>query len=83
MLSIILGELVLYGLPVAIVIFFIVSLVRFMAAKSKNRKAEGTFSAEEMKKRKVTLIVASILAAALLLFIIGLIALMFLAVAYM
>lgn len=83
MLSYVLNSILLYGLPVVVVVFYVVCLVRFMSAKRKNRLVPDTFSADEMKKRKIMLIVASVLAGALVLFVLGLIALMFMAVAYM
>lgn len=81
-------ETLLYGfLFFAIPLFFTVllgiSISRYRSAKKQNRKEPGTVPAEEIKKRKIRLIVLSIITGALLAVVIGLLALLFLAIAFM
>ena len=56
----------LNSIPVTTVAFFIVSLVLFCLAKSKNKKHPGSFSKEQVKLRLILLIVSSAIIATLL-----------------
>lgn len=70
-------SLLVIGLPVASIVFFIVSLVRFLTGRKKGCEAQ------EIKHRKVLLVVSSIIMAVLVASIIGMIALLYMAVAFM
>lgn len=71
------------GTPIILIILFGVVLCRYIYAKAQNRKAPGTFSPEEIKKRKILLIVLSAVLAVLAAVVIGFISLMNQAVANM
>lgn len=71
------------GIPVAAILFFIISLILFCYAKYQNKKQPGSFSEGELKTRKILLIISSVIAGVLALVIVSLIALLFTAVAFM
>ena len=64
-------------LPLGMIVFFIVSLVRYL----RGRKV-GCEEAE-MKRRKVLLVVSSVMMDVLVAAVIGIIALLYMAIAYM
>ena len=70
-------SLLAVGLPIAAIIFFIVSLVRFLSGKKSG------CDTREMKRRKILLVVSSIIMAVLVASIIGMIALLYMAIAFM
>ncbi len=75
--------IIFFGIPVAALVFFIVSLCRFISAKSKNKKNPGTFTAEEVKNRKWLLIISSLIVGVLVAVVIAFIAVISMAVIYM
>ena len=72
-----------YAIPVAAVVFFVVSLVLFLSAKRQESQAPGSVDATRLKTLKFLLIVSSIIAGVLLLVVLAFMALMFMAVAFM
>ncbi|MBR3868891.1 MAG: hypothetical protein IKM66_06200 [Clostridia bacterium] len=56
---------VFYAVPIAAVLFFIVSLVRYFVAKNKNKQAPDTYSESQIKSRKSLLIISSAIAGVL------------------
>ncbi len=72
-----------YGLPVAAVAFFIVSLVMYLRARRANRLDPEAYSKEQMTARLVCLIVSSCMAGIMLLMVIGFAMLLLMAVAFM
>ena len=72
-----------YGLPIAAVIFFVVSLVRYLHARSVNRHAPETYDKRQMTARLVCLIVSASIAGTMLLTIFAVIGLLFTVVAFM
>ena len=64
-------------LPLGTIVFFIVSLVRYL----NGRKAGCAET--EMKRRKILLVVSSVIMGVLVASIIGIIALLYMAIAYM
>lgn len=83
MFGIILYDILFFGIPVSMFLLFGISLYRYIRAKKENRVQPGTYSQEEMKKRKLMLIVSSVIAGVLLAVIIGFVALLYMAVAFM
>ena len=72
-----------YGLPVAAVIFFAVSLVMYLRAKRANRRAPGTYDKMQVTVRLICLIVSSCIAGTMLLMVLGFALLLMTAVAFM
>lgn len=72
-----------FSIPAITLVLWGVSLYKYLSAKKANKKAPGTISEDELKRRKTMLIVTSVIAAVLVAVIIGFIGLLFLAVAYM
>ena len=72
-----------FGIPLLMLGFFGISLFRFVSAKRANKKAPGTFCADEIKKRKLIFIVSAVTAGVFAAFVIGIIVLLCMAIAYM
>lgn len=74
----------LFGsIPVAAIVFFVVSLIRYRSAKKLNMQASDTYSEEQMKSRRNLMITSSVIAGILVAVVIAFACLMFMAVAYM
>ncbi|MBO5934783.1 MAG: hypothetical protein J6Q94_04775 [Clostridia bacterium] len=54
-----------YAIPVASVIFLVVSIVRYIVAKNKNKKIPDTYSESQIKSRKTFLIISAAIAGVL------------------
>ena len=70
-------------IPVAMLVFFIVSLCRFVSAKKKNRQVPGTFDKNQIMIRTIVLVVSSVLVLVPLALMIGIILLFTGAIAFM
>lgn len=61
-----------YMIPIAAIIFFIVSLIRFFYAKNKNKQTPDSYSESQIKNRKTLLTISSaitgVLAAVIIVF---------------
>lgn len=79
----ILYTVLFFLIPLVFLFLFVFSLCRFLIARAKNKKQPGTYTPAQMKSRKVFLMVSSILLGLLLLVVVGFIALLFMAIAYM
>lgn len=66
-----------FGLPLAAVIFFLTSLIRYIRAKQRGADAQ------EMKKHKILLLASSIIAGVLLAVVVGFVTLLMMAIAFM
>lgn len=75
--------LLFFGIPSALIVLFGVSLYRYLSAKRKNRQVPGTFSPEEIKRRKTVLVVLSVMTGILLVVVIAFTVLLSMAIAYM
>lgn len=78
-----LSSIILFLIPVLFLAFFIVSLVLYISAVRKNKKVPGLYTKPQLTARKVLLITSSCLAGLMLTFVIAIVALMFMVVAYM
>ncbi len=78
-------EILLYNVvnPITIIALFAISLYRYVSAKKQNKVVPGTFSDAEIKKRKIMLIVMSVIAGVLVAIVIGIIVLMSMSIAHM
>ncbi len=76
-------DILFFAIPIVLLTFWGISIYRFVSAKKKNARDPETFSSSEMKTRKIVLIIASVLAGVILAIVIGFIALLFMAVAFM
>ena len=78
-----LSQFLIYALPVAAVVLFIISLVRYIRARRANRRAPETYSKWQMTSRLVWLIVTGAIMGAMVLMIVGFMLLLLMAVAFM
>ena len=72
-----------FTIPIASFIFFVCSLISFFTAKSRNKHSPGSYSMEELRIKKIALIVSSVIFGVILTVIIGFIVLLYSAVAFM
>ncbi len=79
----ILFSALIYLIPLVAIVFFIVSLCNYVAAKKAYKAEPNELNAHKKQTTKTLLIVSSIIMGVLLAVIIGFIALMYMAVAYM
>ena len=77
------AEALYYIIPAAALIFFGISLFRYCYAKHKNKRTPGTYSEEQMKSRKIFLIVSLVIAGILAVVVLAFIGLLMMAVAFM
>ena len=83
MFGYLLYDVLFFGIPLVLLVFFGYSLFLFIDAKRKNKAVPGSISDSDVKKRKIMLIIASAICGVLLAVVIGFILMMFMAVAYM
>lgn len=72
-----------YLIPTGAVLFFVGSLIAYNVAKRKNKRVPGTYSPEQIKTRKICLIVSSVIAGILAVVVLAFIGLLMMAVAFM
>ena len=82
MLSYIISALY-YIIPLFAVLFFGISLFRYLYAKRRNKRIPGAYTDAQMKSRKVWLIVSSVVAGILAVVVLAFIGLLMMAVAFM
>ncbi len=78
-----LTQIIFYGIPIATLVFFIISLCRYLSAKRRHRLDPASISEAQLKSRKTLMIVSLILAAVFVAVVIAFILLMLMAVAFM
>ena len=76
-------DLLVFAVPVGILVFFVISLCRYLSARKQEREMPGSVEAQDLKNRKALLIVSAVMAGVLLAVTIGLIVLLYMAVAFM
>ena len=69
--------------PAVLVVLFAVSLFMYLSARNKARQNPGSVSPDELSRRKILLIAASVAAGLAVAVVIGIVALLFAAVAFM
>jgi len=79
----ILMSILIYLIPLAAIVFFIVSLCYFIAVKKQYKLEPGEINMQKKNTAKTLLIVASVIMGVFLVVIIAFVSLMFMAVAYM
>ena len=72
-----------YSIPAAVIAFFVVSLIRYLRAKKKNRNMPGTYTDTQLKARRLCLIVSSVIAGVLVTVVLAFACLLFMAIAFM
>ncbi len=78
-----LSYLLMLLLPTAIITFFIVSLVLFLTAKLKNKKTPSFYSEEQVKTRRICLIISSVLLGSIILGIVFIFSIFLMAISFM
>ena len=75
--------LVFFGLPIGLLGMFITSICMYCIAKHRNKKAPGTYSDNQIRRRLVFLIVSSIIFGVFAMFVLGVIVMFSVAIAFM
>ncbi len=83
MFEVIIFDVLFFAIPSVLILLFGISMYRYLSAKKQNKKVPGTFSPEEIQKRKIIFIILSVVTGIFLAVVIGFIALLFMAVAFM
>ena len=78
-----LTDLIFYGSPIAAIVFFGISLYRYLSGKKQNKLSPNTISDDEMESRRHMLVVSSVTVGIITLLAAGYIWLTFLVLAYM
>lgn len=78
-----LTDLIFYGSPIAAIVFFGISLYRYLSGKKQNKLSPNTVSDNEMESRRHMLVVSSVTVGIITLLAVGYIWLTFLVLAYM
>ena len=73
----------IYIIPIAAIVFFIVSLCDYIGTKKKYVAEPNDFNEQKKKETKTRLMVASIIMGVLLTVIVGFVVMMYMAIAYM
>ena len=79
----ILYAVLFFAIPVILIVLYCVSLYHYVSAKKKNKTAPGTFTDDEIKKRKKMLLVLSVAAGVLVAVVIGFSVLLSMCIAHM
>ncbi len=79
----VLSALLYFLIPLAALVFFVVSLILYCMARAQNKRFPGSVRPDTLKTRLTLLIVSSVILGVLVLVTVGLIALLFMALAYM
>ena len=72
-----------FAVPAISAIVLLVSLARFFAAKVANKEQPGTYTEKQIKRYKLIAILSGIVTGAFVLIFLGMMGLLFLAVAFM
>ena len=78
-----LSQFLIYVLPIAAVIPFVISLACYIRARRANRRTPDTYSRSQMTARLVWLIVTGVIMGAMVAMIVGFMLLLMVAVAFM
>jgi len=76
-------DILFFSIPIFVIAFFVVTLYNYLSARKQNRKNPDAVSPEELKKRKILLIISSAVAIVFVAVVIGFAALLFMSIAYM
>lgn len=77
------SQILFYGIPIAAVVFFVVSLWLYIAAKRQGKQNPESVSEYTMKIRKTLLIISSTILGTLVVVVAAMILLLYTAVAFM
>lgn len=83
MLESLIYGVIFFVIPAIVLGIFAVTVYRFVSARKKNEASPGAFSDGEIKKRKIMMIVASVITVIFVIMVVCICALMYVAVAYM
>jgi len=83
MFAVLINTILFFGIPAILLIFAAISLRRYRSAKEQNEDEPDTYSAEEIKRRKIMMIIAYVVLGVIAAVVIGFIALFFMAIAFM
>lgn len=75
--------LIYLAVPIAALVFFLVSLCLYISAKNQERRLPGSVNPQTLQTRKVMLIVSSVIAGVLVAVLIGFMILVMSSIAYM
>lgn len=83
MFGVLIYDILFFTIPIILIALFGVCLYRYIIAKRKNKKKPGTFSDNEVKLRFLLLILTFVMMLVFVSVVVGFIALLYMAVAFM
>ena len=83
MFGILFYDILFFAIPIILIAMFVTSLCLYISAKRKNKAVPGTFPDNVVRKRRIMFIASSVISGVFTLIVVGFIALLFMAVAYM
>ncbi len=83
MFGILIYDILFFAIPAGMLAFLGISGYRYISAKKKNAQTPGSISEREMKTRKTVFVITSAVAGVFLAVVLGFVALLFMAVAFM
>lgn len=77
------ADLLFFLIPAVLLVLFGVCLYRYVSARRRNKREPGSFTPTQMRTRFVLFVLSGVVAITLAAIVLGLMLLLFLAVAYM
>lgn len=76
-------EFLFFAVPIGAIAFFAWAVYSYRSARKEEKAQPGSVSPERLKRTKLLLIIASVIAGVLVVSVVGFVVLLFLAIAYM
>ena len=76
-------QVLFWGIPLAAVVLFAVSLIRYIDGRRQNKRQPDTVPPQQMRTRQLLLIISATVVGTMLAVVLGFIALLYTAVAFM
>ena len=83
MFGVLLIDIFFFAIPIILITLLSVSIYRYASAKKQNKAIPGTFPDSEIKKRKIVLIVLSVITGVLVGIVVGFMVLISIALSFM
>lgn len=76
-------NMMFFGLPLATLIWFVCSLLRYISARRREKNQPGSVSEFEMRSRKFNLVSSAVVCGILFAIVLGIVIMLTMAIAYM
>ena len=76
-------QILFYAIPIGLIALLVIVCKRYKSAKRQNEAVPGTFTDQEINRRKTAMIVVTVIVGSIVSVVLGFTALLYLAVAFM